>query len=424
MTELLSKRREFMKQTAAVSALAASAALAPRAFAGGSDTLKIALIGCGGRGSGAAVDALKADPNTKLVAMADVFQDRLDDSLRSLKGGEVGDRVEVSPDHQFIGFDAYKGAIDACDVALLTAPPHFRPHHFEYAVEKGVHVFAEKPVASDPAGIRRVIEAVEKAKSKNLSIVSGLCWRYFPPRVETMKRVADGQIGDIVAIETTYNSGGVWPPRKRRSEVGSDMEYQMRNWYYYNWISGDHIVEQAVHGIDSMAWAMGDEPPAVVWGVGGRQVRTAEMFGDIWDHFSLVYEYPNGVRGYHQCRHWKGAETRVKDFVLGTKGSCDIFEKTIAGENPWKYEGEEKSMYQHEHDMLFESIRKNEPIHDGIKMWKSTLLGIMGRMAAYTGQPVTWEQALNSKLDLSPPAYEWGEAPAVEVPIPGKTKLV
>jgi len=352
-----------------------------------------------------------------------VFQDQLDGSLKSIQESEVGQKVEVSEDRRFVGFEAYKSVIDLCDVVVLAATPHFRPRHLAYAVEKGVHVFAEKPVATDPAGVRKVIAAVEEARKKNLSIVSGLCWRYFIPRQETMKRVAEGQIGDIVAIETTYNSGGVWPPRKRRSEVDSDMEYQLRNWYYYTWLSGDHIVEQAVHGIDSMAWAMGDEPPVLVWGSGGRQVRTQEMYGNIWDHFGLVYEYANGVRGYHQCRHWKGTPSRVKDYVLGSKGTCDIFDKSISGANSWKYEGEEKDMYQNEHDRLFASIRNGEPINDGDYMWKSTLLGVMGRMAAYSGEPISWEAALHSELDLSPEKYEWGKAPEVVIAEPGKTKF-
>ncbi|MCA9414966.1 MAG: Gfo/Idh/MocA family oxidoreductase [Candidatus Omnitrophica bacterium] len=422
MKEHQSNRRDFVKQTATLTALAASSKWASGAFAGSDETLKVGLIGCGGRGSGAVVQALTADKNTKLIAMADVFKDRIESSLDGIKGSDVADRVDVPEDRQFVGFDAYKPVTDLCDVVVLTSTPHFRPEHLTYAVEKGKHVFAEKPVATDPAGIQTVRKAVDLAKEKNVCLVSGLCWRYFIPRVETMKRVADGQIGDIVAIETTYNSGGVWPPRKRRSEVDSDMAYQLRNWYYYTWLSGDHIVEQAVHAIDTMAWAMGDEPPTLVWGSGGRQVRTQEMYGNIWDHFGLVYEYPNGVRGYHQCRHWKGTDSRVQDYVLGSNGICDVFGKSISGPNAWAYEGEEKNMYQNEHDHLFAAIRRGEAVNDGEYMWKSTLLGIMGRMAAYSGETITWEQAVNSELKLGPDKYEWGDAPEVVIAMPGKTK--
>jgi predicted dehydrogenase len=427
MDQSKSNRRDFMKTTttAAVAAGTVFGIGASRVGAEtNSETLKLGLVGCGGRGGGAVIDALKADANVKLVAMADVFEDRLTEKLNDLQGSEFGDRVDVPEDRRYVGFDAYKNVIDQVDVVVLAATPHFRPMTIEYAVEKGVHIFAEKPVATDAIGVRRVLAACQKAKEKNLSVVSGLCWRYHIPRVETMKRVLNGDIGEIVSIETTYNSGGVWPPRKRRSECNSDMEYQIRNWYYYTWLSGDHINEQAIHGIDTMAWAMGDEPPVQCWGVGGRQVRTEEMWGNIWDHFSIVYEYANGVHGYHQCRHWKDTPSRVKDFVMGTKGTADVFANSISGPNSWKYESEEKhDMYQHEHEVLFASIRNNEPVNDGERMCRSTLLAIMGRDAAYTGDVITWEQALNSEQSLAPAKYEWGEAPKVVIAVPGKTKI-
>jgi predicted dehydrogenase len=238
-----------------------------------------------------------------------------------------------------------------------------------------------------------------------------------------MKRVADGAIGDIVAVETTYNSGGVWEPRKSRDEVKSEMEYQMRNWYYYAWLSGDHIVEQAVHGIDTMAWALGDEPPTQCWGSGGRQVRVDPIYGNIYDHFAIVYEYPNNVRGYHQCRHWRGSEQRVKDYILGAKGICDVFGGRIKGETDWRYRGPKTNMYQNEHNALFASIRKGEPINNGLYAARSTLLAIMGRNAAYTGQVITWDMAMDSKEVLTPSEYSWGDAPNRPVPRPGITKF-
>jgi len=329
----------------------------------------------------------------------------------------------VPKERQYVGFEGYKQVIDQVDVVLLASTPHFRPQHMAYAVEKGVHSFVEKPVATDAPGVRAFLAACDEAKRKNLSVVSGLCWRYHNPRRETMKRVADGAIGNIVAIETTYNSNGVWDPRRTREQCKSDMEYQMRNWYYYTWLSGDHIVEQAVHGIDTMAWAMGDEPPTLCWGSGGRQVRTEPQYGNIYDHFSIVYEYPNGVRGYHTCRHWAGTDTRVKDYILGAKGSCDVFGSSIQGPEKWRYRGKNNNMYQTEHDEMFAAIRSGKPINNGVYAARSTLLAIMGRMTAYTGQVITWEMALNSKENLGPADYAWGSAPQQPVARPGFTKF-
>ncbi len=414
-------RRGFVAQAAGAAAVTAS--LMGRAHAAGSDILKVGLIGCGGRGTGAAEQALTADKNTRLVAMGDAFSDRLEQSLSTLKSSAVGDRVEVPADRKYVGFDAYKHVIDQSDVVLLTTLPHFRPIHFAYAVEKGAHCFVEKPVAVDAPGVRAFLAANEAAKSKNLSVVAGLCWRYHKPRVETIAKVKAGSIGDIVAVETTYNSEGVWDPRATRAECKSDMEYQMRNWYYYNWICGDHIVEQAVHGIDTMAWVLGDKPPVKCWGVGGRQERVDPKYGDIYDHFSVVYEYPGGVRGYHHCRHWANTPTQVKDYVLGADGKCDVFGHIITGKNKWRYRGANNNMYQTEHDELFASIRSGKPINGGGYAASTTLLAIMGRMAAYTGQVITWEAALNSKENLAPAAYAWGDAPKVVVPKPGTTRF-
>ena len=425
MREPKPSRRTFVMSSAATLAAAATTHvdLARHAYAGGSDTLRVGLVGAGGRGTGAAEQALSADKNTRLVAVADAFQDNLDSSLEILKKSPVGDRVDVPSDRRYVGFDAYKDVIDQVDVVLRTTPPHFRPIHLGYAVEKGVHSFVEKPVATDAPGVRAVLQLCEDARKKNLSLVSGLCWRYHMPRRETMKRVHEGAIGDIVAVETTYNSGGVWDPRRTREQVGSEMEYQMRNWYYYDWLSGDHIVEQAVHGIDTMAWALGDEPPIRCWGSGGRQVRTDPMYGNIYDHFSVVYEYPNDVRGYHTSRHWRGSEQRVKDYVLGSEGTCDVFGGRISGPEKWRYRGPKNDMYQTEHDELFGSIRSSNPVNNGVYAARSTLLAIMGRMAAYTGEVVTWEKALNSEEDLSPAEYAWGDAPVRPVPRPGSSKL-
>lgn len=421
--ESTSRRTFLMHSAATTAAVAATSGLANVAHARGSDTLKVGLVGCGGRGTGAAEQALTADAGTKLVAVADLFPDRISDSLAELGKLKIAPQMDVPADRQYAGFDGYKGVIDQSDVVILASTPHFRPQHFAYAVERGKHAFVEKPMAIDGPGLRTYLQAATDSLSKNLSVVNGFCWRYHNPRRETMKQVFDGKIGDVVAVETTYNSQGVWDPRKTREECSTDMEYQLRNWYYYTWLSGDHIVEQAIHGIDTMAWALGDKPPVQCWGVGGRQVRTDPKYGNIYDHFSVVYEYPDDVRGYHHCRHWANTANHVKDFVLGTKGVCDVFGNRTSGESKWRYRGENNDMYQTEHDEMYAALRSGQPINNAEQAAYSTLLGIMGRMAAYTGKVITWDDALASKEALGPETYEWGPAPSEPVPVPGVTSL-
>jgi predicted dehydrogenase len=424
-----SSRRTFLLKSAtgvaAVSAVA-QVDLAGSAYVGAGDSLKVGLIGCGGRGTGAAEEALTADRGNALYAMADVFGDQIENSYSTLKGSPVADRVDVPPARRYVGFDAYKQVIEDCDLVLLTTPPGFRPLHFAHAVEKGKHAFIEKPMAVDAPGLRMFLDAARKSKEKNLSVVNGFCWRYYAPRRELMARVLGGEIGPITAIETTYNSQGVWEPRRTREQCKSEMEYQMRNWYYYSWLSGDHIVEQAVHGLDTMAWAMNDVPPLRCWGVGGRQVRTEAKYGNIYDHFSIVYEYPEDIRGYHQCRHWSNTPARVADHILGAKGTADVFGRRITGPNKWRYksDGQPLDMYQAEHNEMFAALRADQPINNAEKAAGSTLLALMGRMAAYTGQTITYDQALKSEESLAPKSYAWGEAPVRPVPTPGVTKFV
>ena len=429
LTGAASSRRDFLRDSTATMIGAATAAstvtsAAPLVHAAGSETIKVGLVGCGGRGTGAATQALTADSGTKLVAMADVFGDRLNDSLSELLKESVCARVDVPKERQYTGFDSFKQVIDQVDMVLLTTPPHFRPLHLAYAVEKGVNAFVEKPMAVDGPGLRKYLEACKAAKAKNLSLVNGFCWRDDGPRRETMKRVFDGQIGDIVAVETTYNSQGVWDPRKTHSECSSEMEYQLRNWYYYCWLSGDHIVEQAVHGLDTMGWGMRDKLPVRCFGVGGRQSRTDPKYGNIWDHFSIVYEYPDNVRGYHQCRHWVNTDVRVKDYILGTKGMADVFGNEISGAQKWRYRGPKTNkMYQVEHDEMFAALRAGKPINNGEQAAWSTLLALMGRTAAYTGEVVTPDKILTSKQDLSPPKYDFGTLETLPVPVPGTRKF-
>lgn len=417
-------RREVLKAGTA----AAAAMAIPRAVhAAGSDVLKVGLVGCGGRGTGAAGQALNADKNVVLTAVGDAFADRLKSSLESLKK-KLPDKVKVDADHCFVGLDAYKQVIDSgIDVVVLTTPPGFRPAHIKYAVEKGKHIFCEKPMAVDAPGAKMVLEACEEARKKNLSVVSGFCWRYSYPERAVFQKIHEGAVGDIVAVYGTYNTGFLWS-RPRKPEY-SDVEWQVRNWLYFTWLSGDHIVEQAVHTIDKMAWAMGDKPPLRAGGTGGRQVRTDPQFGNIFDHFAIVYEWPEGVRGFHYCRQQGNTAGDVSDYILGTKGIASVLGSPShairsGGQTVWKYEGPRNDMYQTEHDELFASIRAGKPMNDGPRMVNSTMMAIMGRMAAYTGQVVTWEKAINSQEKLMPEKLEWGPMPVAPVAKPGVTKLI
>lgn len=408
------------------SALPTFAILNPnRAFAGvNADTLKVGLIGCGGRGSGAANQALKADPNVVLWAMGDIFKDKMDASLQNLTKVH-GPKVKVDEERKFIGFDAFKKVLDSgVDVVLLATPPHFRPEHLTAAINAGKHVFCEKPVAVDAPGVRKVLDAAKLAKQKNVSLMSGFCWRYHEPKRASFARILDGAVGDITAIYNTYDTGTLWS--FPRVSGWTDAEYVLRNWTYYTWLAGDHIVEQAVHSIDMMAWAMGGKLPVSVVGTGGRQVRTDALFGNIFDHFSVVYDYDNGVKGFHHSRQQANCENSYLVQTLGTKGTamvnCARNVHEITGANPWKYDGPQNDMYQTEHNELFASIRSGKLINDGEFMAHSTLTAIMGRMAAYTGKRITWDEALNSTEKLGPDTYSFDmKPPVVEVAKPGIT---
>lgn len=419
-------RRDFLKgSTAALAAgaVATKFTIAHGAFAAGSDILKIGLVGCGGRGSGAAVQALSADPQTRLTAMGDVFPDRLTDSLKSLKSQEIGERIEVNADHQFTGIDAYKQVIaSGVDVVLLCTPPHFRPAQIKAAIDAGKHVFAEKPIAVDAPGVRSVLATCEEAKRKNLSIVSGLCWRYHNGMRATFDQIHAGAVGDIVAIQATYHTQTL--KKYPRKPEWSDMEFQLRNWNGFTWLSGDFNVEQHVHSLDKVQWAMHDVPPIKATGVGGRQARTGAESGHVYDHFSVVYEYANGVKAFCSCRQMDGCDNDTSDHVFGTKGTCDVFKHTVNGANKWTYSGPKReNMYQTEHNEMFAAIRAGKPINNGEYMCKSTMMAILGRMSAYTGKTITWEQAMNSKQDLTPPSYDWGPLPTPAVAVPGVTQF-
>ncbi len=421
-------RRDFLKTSGAALASGAIAASLPvelSAYVAGSDLLRVGLIGCGGRGTGAAAEALQADPNVKLVAMGDAFEDRLNSSLDTLKKIDaIAGKLDVSKERCFVGFDAYKQVISSgVDVVLLASPPHFRPLHLKAAVEAGKHVFAEKPVAVDAPGVCSVLATCEEAKKKNLSIVSGLCFRYHNGFREAVKRIHDGALGEIRGLQANDYRGPIWV--KPRQPGWTDIEWQMRNWYYFTWLSGDFNVEQHVHYLDNCSWVMNDYPMRAI-GVGGRAIRTGPEYGNIYDHHSVTYEYANGAKLYATCRQYAGCANDISAHILGSRGVGIISDRRMAlmTATPWEYTGDKNNMYQTEHDELFAAIRNGKPINNGEYMSKSTLLAIMGRMATYTGQVITWDQAMNSKEDLSPPRYAWDvPLPAPAIAIPGVTKF-
>ncbi len=420
------ERRRFLQTSAAATAAAVTLGQVPFVHADGNDTLRVGLIGCGGRGTGAAAQALKADQNVRLVAMGDAFRDRVQGSLATLQNDpSFRAKIQVPAERQFAGFDAYQQVINSgVDIVLLCTPPHFRPLHLRAAVAARKHIFAEKPVAVDGPGVRAVLAACEEARRQRLSVVSGLCYRYHDGMRQIVQRIHDGAIGDLVTLQCNYNTGPIW--HRIREQGWSDMEWQMRNWYYFTWLSGDFNVEQHVHSLDKMAWLMRDRYPVSCYGVGGRQVRTGPEFGHIFDHMAVVYEFAGGVKCFSQCRQQDGCAKDVSDHVMGSRGTATLLESfRITGPNAWSVPrpATRDDMYQREHNELFAGIPPGNPINNGDYMAKSSLMGIMGRMACYTGQVVTWEQALNSREDLTPPRYEWGALPVAAVARPGITPL-
>lgn len=410
-------RREFLVKSAATTA---AFTLPKFVFAQSSDTIKVGVIGCGGRGTGAAYDAVAAAPGIVIWSVGDVFKERVDGARNSMKDG-LKDKYQVADDRAFVGFDAYQKVIDSgVDMVILAAPPGFRPSHFTAAIKAGKHVFMEKPVAVDGPGVRAILAASEEAASKNLGVVAGTQRRHDLGYMETMKRIHDGAIGDVVALYAYWNQGGLW--MHPRQAAWSDMEWQLRNWLYFTWLSGDHNVEQHIHNMDVCNWAIGKHPAKAV-GSGGRQARTDPAYGHVYDHFNVEYEYDNGVKMISSCRQIDGTASRVSEHIVGTKGTSNAGGR-IWGENAFRYDGERPNPYMLEHRHLIESIRAGKPLNEGRQVAESTLTAIMGRMAAYTGQEVTWEQALNSQESLMPATLAFGDLPVAPVAIPGKTKLV
>ena len=417
-------RRGFIKTSGIVTGSLLAAGVAPRVHAAGSDTIRVGLIGCGGRGTGAASELLTADKGIHLVAMGDLFPDYLERS-RSRLAKSFPEQCNVPEEQCFTGFDAFKKVI-AADVSavLLASPPYYRPDHLEAAIAAGKHVFCEKPIAVDSHGVRRVLAASEAADSKGLNLVSGLCWRYDDGLRATIDKVQSGAIGKIVNTQANYLTGPVWV-RNRRDGM-NDLMYQCYNWYNFSWLSGDHIVEQFVHSLDKAMWLRNDEPPVSCVGLGGRAARDPEGTGDIYDHFHIVYEWADGSRTFANTRQINGCKNEVEDFVFGTDGTAKLIAHQIQGPNSWNFEGDKVQMHQAEQNEFAKALREKRPrINNGKYMSYSTLLAIMGREACYSGSAITWDQAMNSPQQLGPPSLldDTVGAPEIKVRIPGDYKF-
>jgi len=428
-------RRDFMKTTAVAGATLATGT--GGVFAAGSDKIRVGLIGCGGRGTGAGIiERAESSTGVELVAMGDVFQDHLDAAPERIKKNlkkrklSVKDIYKVTPDTMFSGLDAYQKVIDSdVDMIILTTPPYFRPQQFRAAVEAGKHVFIEKPIAVDPVGVRSVIETAELAKQKGLTVVAGTQMRRLDPMRQAIQKIHDGALGDLVAGQVV-RSGGVmrgWRAEEKfQKPEWSDMEYHLRRWIFWNWLSGDFIVEMHVHNLDIMNWAMGSHPESCL-AVGGRQVRTEPEFGNIYDHFSAEFVYPNGARVGYMGTQIDEFFYRNDEHVQGTKGSAylDFGNPKINGANPWKYDGTYTNPAVLEYAEMIDSIRKGNGINEGRQVAESTLTAIMGRMCAYTGRSLKWDWVMNaSKLDLSPVQTPFGQTLHKEIAMPGLTELL
>ena len=439
---LSTTRRTFIKSTALAAGGLMTMPLASNAgyFTSVDDAIKVAVIGCGGRGTGAAMQALLSKQNVKLVAMADAFRDRIDECYNALMSDDISEagvsgnlknKIAVKEDTKFVGFDAYMKAIPLADVVILATPPGFRPIHFEEAIKQGKHVFMEKPVATDPAGVKKVLDTAAIAKQKKLNVVVGLQRHYQNSYLELYKRLKDGMIGEITSAQAWWNNDGVWV--KMREPGMTEMEYQMRNWYYFNWLCGDHITEQHIHNIDVVNWFKGSYP-VKAQGMGGRQVRTGKEYGEIFDHHYVEYHYADGSILNSQCRHIKGTYAIVDEMIVGTKGviKCGAGEITNGGKTLYKFDKKgENNPYQTEHDELFAAVAKREYKYaDAENGAKATLTSILGRMATYSGQVMEWDKVLNSGISIMPAKFAFDAEPPVKpdangfypIATPGVTK--
>tara|TARA_Y100001934_G_scaffold283306_1_gene401999 strand:- start:968 stop:2257 length:1290 start_codon:yes stop_codon:yes gene_type:complete len=420
-------RRQFVQTSAAVVGAGMSSQIITSAKAANPITgrIKVGLIGCGGRGTGATVQAMKADSRVELWALADVFPEQIEKTQGVVKAEMDPRRVRLNDSRKFVGLDSYAKILQTdIDLVLIATPGGFRPYHIKAAVEAGKHIFCEKPMAVDPHGIRLVIDAVAEAKRKNLAIRAGFNMRFYPAYREAIKRIHAGAIGDIRNVYSTRMSNRLARFDGGRKPGQGDLEYQLRNWHYFNWLSGDLIMEITVHSVDKIAWIMGDVSPARVVASGARHQQT---IGDIWDQFDVTYEYENGLVAILKTRYLSGCHNEHKDLIIGTKGTCELRsgQATIQGENSWRYKGPKVSSHQIEHDELYADLRQGIIPNDGDRMVNSTLMGIAGRMSAYTGRAITWKQALESKLKTMPDNLDWNmDLPEPVIPEPGKTRFI
>lgn len=439
----VASRRDFLK-TSTLAGVGASlvvpAGFSSSLFAGGDDTIKVGLIGCGGRGTGAAGQALSTNGNVKLTAVGDAFPENARGAVDGIKNGlgAKGDRVQVPAEKIFDGLDAYQKVIDSgVDLVILATPPGFRPIHFEYAVKAGKHVFMEKPVAVDAPGVRQVIEANKIAKEKKLKVGVGLQRHHDAGYLETIKRIKDGAIGKIIALRAYWNGTTPWDPRKTREQCRSEMEYQIVNWYYYNWLSGDHICEQHIHNLDVCNWVKGGpdkeaEYPVKASGMGGRQVRTDKKYGEIFDHHFVEFEYADGTCMFSQCRQMPGCFNRVSEFVHGSKGTSNPAGSINADGTEWRFSEKSKNPYEVEHDDLFAAIRKGIEYNEGDNGAYSSMTAILGRLCTYSGKEITWDDAIKSNVSLAPKSYTWDADPPVKanaegyypIAVPGLSRVV
>ncbi|MEL6922444.1 MAG: Gfo/Idh/MocA family oxidoreductase [Bacteroidota bacterium] len=438
-------RRDFMKNSSLAMGgmMLSSLPVSASAYVAGDDAIKVGLVGCGGRGTGAVVQALSSGQNVKLVAMCDAFRDKVDECYQKITRkdfkdwsgveSDVSGKIDVPEANRLDGFDAYKKVIDACDVVILATPPGFRPSHFEYAIQQGKHVFMEKPVATDAVGVRKVLAAAKLAKQKKLNVVVGLQRHYQKIYQVWVDMMHGGAIGDITSGSVFWNSDGVWV--RERQPGQTEMEYQMRNWYYFNWLCGDHINEQHIHNIDVANWVL-QGYPVKAQGMGGRQVRNGKDHGEIFDHHFVEFEYANGAKIYSQCRHIKGCMRKVSESFTGTNGTAPAPGKlmTTSGYKLLNHnDKKDPNPYQVEHDLLFAAIANGEYKYaDAENGAKSTMSAILGRMATYSGQMVEWDAAINSNIDLMPKTLAWDATPPIlpdengyyPIPVPGKSKVI
>ena len=394
-------RRSFIKQSAAAVSLSAVAgfSLERTAHAAGSDVIKIGMIGCGGRCSGAAGEALQAGPDVRLVAMCDIFDGRLQSARKTLTR-HAPEQVAVDDDHCFVGFDGYQKVIDSVDVVLIACASKFHPMYAEAAIKAGKHVFVEKPHAIDPVGVRRMRAVCELAKQKGLSIVSGLQSRFSNGWQETVKRIHDGMIGNVVAIQSMFLRGP-YRTEARKANL-TETQYQFSNWYHFRWLSGDDVTQSLVHNLDRASWILKEEMPQSAFGLAGRSASFGEIYGDMFDHHTVVYEYKSGVRVYALCRTELGCYNNSGDIIMGSKGTCQLDRCRITGETNWHFAGKSNNPYQAEQDALFAAVRKGEPLNSGSYMANSTMLGVLGQIACYTGKQTAWSDAAESNLQFGP----------------------